>query len=110
VTDEAHLRLLRLLAERPDASQRQLAQALGISLGKTNDCVKALLRKGWIKVSNFKNSDNKIAYAYLLTPQGIEAKARMTASFLKRKEAEYVALKAEIDSLRAEVAVGDDPS
>jgi EPS-associated MarR family transcriptional regulator len=103
LTDEAHLRVLRLLSERPDASQRQLAAALGISLGKANYCVQALLQKGWVKANNFANNRNKGAYRYLLTPSGIEAKARLTARFLQRKLAEYEALEREIAQLRAEV-------
>lgn len=99
MSDEIHYRLLNLLEEHPQASQRQLAEALGISLGKTNYCVRALLEKGWIKANNFKNSQNKLAYAYLLTPSGIDAKARITARFLKRKIAEYEALKTEIEQL-----------
>jgi EPS-associated MarR family transcriptional regulator len=103
LTDEAHFRVLRLLAERPDASQRQLAAALGISLGKANYCMQALLQKGWVKAANFANNRNKGAYRYLLTPSGIEAKARLTARFLQRKLAEYDALEREIAQLRAEV-------
>ncbi len=85
LNDDVHYRLLKLLAERPEISQRDLARALGVSLGKINYCVKALLDPGWVKASNFRNSKNKLAYAYLLTPSGIDAKARITASFLKRK-------------------------
>ncbi len=85
LNEDIHYRLLKLLAERPQTSQRQLSQALGVSLGKVNYCVKALLDQGWMKASNFKNSNNKLAYAYLLTPSGINAKARITARFLKRK-------------------------
>jgi EPS-associated MarR family transcriptional regulator len=103
LNDDVHYRLLKLLAERPEISQRGLAQALGVSLGKINYCVKALLDQGWVKASNFKNSKNKLAYAYLLTPSGIDAKARITASFLKRKLGEYEALKLEIAQLRSEV-------
>jgi len=103
LSDDVHYRLLKILQERPDATQRQLSEALGISLGKINYCVKALLDKGWIKAENFKNSKNKLAYTYLLTPGGIDAKARITARFLGRKMAEYEALKAEIAQLKAEV-------
>ncbi len=103
MNDDVHYRLLKLIAERPQASQRQLSEALGISLGKINYCVKALLDQGWIKATNFRNNKNKLAYAYLLTPSGIDAKARITARFLKRKIAEYHALKTEIEQLRAEV-------
>ena len=110
MNDDVHYRLLKVLEERPDASQRELAQTLGISLGRINYCVKALLDQGWIKVTNFKNSKNKLAYAYLLTPTGIDAKTRITARFLKRKIAEYEALKQEIDRLQAEVALAEDAS
>jgi EPS-associated MarR family transcriptional regulator len=103
LNEDVHYRLLKLLAERPQASQRQLSEALGVSLGKINYCVKALLDQGWIKATNFKNSKNKLAYAYLLTPSGIDAKARITARFLKRKLDEYETLKAEIAQLQAEV-------
>jgi EPS-associated MarR family transcriptional regulator len=109
LTEDIRYRLLRLLSEHPDASQRQIAEALGVSLGKVNYCVRALLDKGWVKATNFKNSKNKLAYAYLLTPSGIEAKAHITASFLQRKLAEYDALKVEIDQLTAEVARAEAP-
>lgn len=104
MSDDVHYRLLKLLQEHPDATQRQLAEALGISLGKANYCIRALLERGWIKANNFKNSRNKLAYAYVLTPSGIDAKARITARFLKRKLAEYEALKTEIAALRRDVA------
>lgn len=96
--------MLKLLAERPEASQRQLSQALGVSLGKVNYCVKSLLDQGWIKASNFQNSNSKRAYVYLLTPSGIDAKARIASRFLKRKMDEYEALEQEIVRLKAEVA------
>lgn len=103
VQEDNHYKLLRILEMQPDISQRQLANQLGISLGKANYCLKALLTKGWVKVRNFKNSQNKWAYAYLLTPQGIEQKARMTGEFLKCKVAEYESLKQEIERLEVEV-------
>jgi EPS-associated MarR family transcriptional regulator len=109
LSDDVHYRLLKLLEARPDASQRELSEALGISLGKINYCVKALLDQGWIRTTNFKNSKNKLAYAYLLTPSGIDAKARITARFLKRKLDEYQTLKAEIEQLRVEVRAADAP-
>lgn len=84
-------------------NQRNLSEALGLSLGKTNYCIKALLNKGLIKVQNFRNSQNKLAYSYLLTPSGIAAKAELTACFLKRKMNEYESLKHEIEALRNEV-------
>ncbi|MGZ3159259.1 MAG: MarR family EPS-associated transcriptional regulator [Burkholderiaceae bacterium] len=101
-TEEAHLRLLRLLAANPRMSQRDLADALGVSLGKTNYCLKALLAKGHIKMQNFRNSQNKLAYAYLLTPEGITEKTGLTGRFLKRKIAEYESLKHEIELLKLE--------
>ena len=109
MSDDIHYRLLKILEAQPEASQRQLAAALGISLGKINYCVKALLDQGWIRATNFKNSKNKLAYVYLLTPSGIDAKARITARFLKRKLDEYEALKAEIEQLAAEVTAADRP-
>ncbi len=103
ISDEYRYKLLKLLAERPNVSQRELARELGISLGKANYCLTALINKGWVKVQNFRNSGNKRAYAYLLTPGGIEEKAQVTFSFLRRKMAEYEALRAEIEDLRDEV-------
>ena len=92
-TQETHLNLLRHLEENPNTTQRQLAEELGISLGKANYCMKALINKGMIKAKNFKNSANKRAYLYILTPKGIEAKARISVKFLHRKVEEYEALK-----------------
>ena len=100
--EEHHLKVLRLLEADPGLNQRELAQALGISLGKTNYCMRALLGKGLIKMQNFRNSENKLAYAYLLTPAGITAKAELTRNFLKIKMDEYEILKQEIEELRAE--------
>ncbi len=101
--EEAHLRILKIVAEEPDLSQRELAQRLGVSLGKTNYLVRALLEKGLLKARNFRRSPNKLQYAYLLTPNGIAAKVRLTREYLERKEAEYEALRAEIRALRQEV-------
>lgn len=105
--EEAHFKLLRLIESRPDASQRELAEAMGVSLGKVNYCVNALIEKGWIKTRNFRNSRNKLAYAYLLTPRGVEQKATIALHFLKRKVEEYESLKREIADLRREVAGND---
>lgn len=80
--EDVHFRILRLLQENPNLSQRELAERLGISLGKTNFCIRALLDKGLIKLQNFQNSSNKFAYTYLLTPRGLAEKAALTASFL----------------------------
>src|SRR5690554_1545671 len=100
--DESHLKALRLLEANPSLSQRELSEALGVSLGKTNYCIRALLDKGLIKMQNFRNSQNKLAYAYLLTPAGIAAKAELTRNFLKIKMREYEALKREIEQLQSE--------
>ena len=101
--DEARYRLLKYLADHPGSTQRELARDLGVSLGKVNYCVRALIGKGWLKMQNFRNSDNKSAYAYVLTRQGVEEKVRVTYDFLRRKVAEYDALAKEIESLTAEV-------
>ena len=101
--DEAHYRLLRLIDAKPSLTQRELAREMGVSLGKINYCVNALMEKGWIKARNFRNSNNKLAYAYLLTPRGIEHKAIITLQFLRRKMAEYESLRQEIDQLLREV-------
>ena len=102
LTDEYRIKILRILEQDPDISQRDLARNLGISLGRANFCLQALIDKGWIKVNNFKNSNNKKAYMYLLTRRGIAEKARVTARFLDRKVAEYEALKHEIEQLQRE--------
>ena len=104
VYQEAHFRVLRLLEGNPQMNQRDLAAAAGVSLGKTNYCINALLEKGLIKVQNFKRSKRKVAYAYLLTPAGIAEKATLTQRFLTRKMEEYDALKAEIEQLKQEAA------
>lgn len=104
LTEETHLKLLKLLQTNPEMSQRELSRALGISLGKANYCLKALMDKGWIKVNNFRRNPKKLSYAYLLTPTGIEAKASLTARFLLRKVREYEALKQEIEELSQDVA------
>jgi len=101
---EIHFRVMRLLHAKPDMSQRQMAKALGLSLGKTNYCVQALLKKGWLKLQNFSGNANKQAYAYLLTPEGIANKAQLTTGFLRRKQQEYVLLKAEIEALQREAS------
>lgn len=104
--DDVRFRILRLLEAEPDLSQRQIAERLGISLGRVNYLLRALAAKGQVKVRNFRVSRNKLRYAYLLTPKGIEEKTRLTAGFLRRKLAEYEALRAEIASLEREL--GDD--
>lgn len=106
IDEESHLRIMRLIEASPALSQRELAMALGVSLGKVNYLLKALIEKGAIKASNFRRSDNKLAYAYLLTPNGVAQKAALTARFLRRKLAEYESLKREIEQLQDEVAGG----
>ncbi|XWN31280.1 MAG: MarR family EPS-associated transcriptional regulator [Devosia sp.] len=100
---DARFRIMRLLDAKPDLTQRQLASELGISLGAVNYCLKALAAKGYVKVNNFRESERKLRYAYVLTPRGALAKARLANRFLRRKLAEYEALKAEIAALQAEL-------
>ena len=100
----AQIELLRLLEQHPEHSQRQLAAALGVSLGKTHYLLKALLGKGWVKAQNFKRSDNKVGYLYVLTPRGMGQRLKLTQSFLVRKEHEYEMLKNQIVLLREELA------
>ncbi len=100
--ENTHYSLLKTLEENPELSQRDLAKRLGVSLGKVNFCLNALVEKGSLKINNFRNSDNKLAYAYLLTPRGVEEKARITVQFLKYKVQEYERLRAEIEELKQE--------
>jgi EPS-associated MarR family transcriptional regulator len=102
LTDEYRYKLLQLLDENPQASQRELASALGISLGKVNYCLNALMERGLIKAKNFTNSRSKRAYMYYLTPRGFQEKARVTVRFFKQKMVEYEALRREIETLRRE--------
>lgn len=100
--ETTHYSLLKTLEENPSLSQRDLAKRLGISLGKVNFCLNALVAKGSLKINNFRNNENKLAYAYLLTPRGVEEKARITVGFLKHKMQEYEQLKKEIAELKRE--------
>lgn len=97
------LSVLRLMSERPDMTQRQLAESLGVSLGKTNFIVRAVLSRGWVKAENFRRSNHKLGYIYVLTPQGIAQRLRLTQTFIARKEQEYELLRSEIDRLRTEM-------
>jgi EPS-associated MarR family transcriptional regulator len=99
---DVHYKLMRLLEANPQMSQRDAARELGVSLGKVNYCLRALVKKGWIKATNFTNSRNKAAYMYLLTPRGIEEKADLTVRFLQIKVQEYEALREEISQMRRE--------
>jgi EPS-associated MarR family transcriptional regulator len=102
LSDEYRYKILKRLEADPEISQRELAGELGISLGRANYCLQALIEKGLVKAGNFRNSRNKKGYAYLLTPKGIEDKARITVQFLKLKLAEHEALTREIKHLREE--------
>ena len=104
LSQEIRYRLLSYLSEHPDATQRQLARELGVSLGKVNYCLNALVRKGWVKIRNFQKSSNKASYLYLLTAKGIEEKVHVTSAFLMRKVDEYERLSEEIEHLRRKVA------
>jgi EPS-associated MarR family transcriptional regulator len=101
--EAAHLRLLRLIEDQPEMSQREFAHALGVSVGKAHYLLRALLEKGLVKMNNFRRSDNKLAYAYVLTPDGIATRLELARSFLHFKEAEYEALSREIAQLRQEL-------
>ena len=102
LTDEYRYKILKILEVNPEISQRDLARELDVSLGRVNFCLKALIEKGLLKATNFRNSHNKLAYMYLLTPSGIEEKSAITAQFLKIKMQEYANLEAEIQALRFE--------
>ena len=94
--------LLKILKDNPDITQRQLSKELGLSLGKTNYLIHALMGKGWVKLTNFKRSNNKLGYLYLITPKGIEEKSILAKNFLERKSIEYIKLKKEIEMLKSE--------
>jgi len=102
-SEDARYKILRILEENPSASQRQMAEQLGVSLGKVNYCLQALVEKGLLKARNFSQSSNKRRYFYVLTPSGIDKKTKMTRKFLSRKISEYKALKAEIDEIQREL-------
>lgn len=99
---DARFRILRLLEADPNLSQRELADALGVSVGKANYSLQALVDKGFVKLQNFRSSRNKLRYAYVLTPAGLAEKAALTAGFLRRKTAEYEALRTEIEAVTTE--------
>ena len=101
--EDTYFRVLRLLQDNPDLTQREIAQSLGLSTSGLNYCLKALIDKGWVKVHNFSQSKNKFGYIYVLTPQGLSEKLTLTSRFLKRKIDEYETLKAEIEGLKAEI-------
>ena len=106
--EDTNFRVLRILQDRPDVTQREIAQLLGVSTSGLNYCLNALIDKGWVKVHNFSESKNKFGYVYLLTPNGIAEKADLTGRFLQRKLLEYEALRAEIESLSDEAFAGSE--
>ncbi len=101
--DEITYKILKSIEENPSQSQRELSRSVGVSLGKLNYCLRALVDKGWVKARNFKENPNKISYLYLLTPSGIEAKTRVTMRFLRKKISEYEQIEQEINRLRKEI-------
>jgi len=101
--EDTHFRIMRILQDNPDLTQRELADKLGMSVGGLNYCLKALIDKGFVKMANFQRSKNKFKYVYLITPQGLAEKVALTSRFLKRKMDEYDALKVEIEALSVEV-------
>ena len=103
MSEQRQLDAMRLLETNPEMTQRELAKALGVSLGAANFCLKALVDKGWVKLENFHKNPNKLGYLYLLTAKGIAAKTQLTASFLRRKIAEYETLRLEIEQLQSEM-------
>ncbi len=106
IQEDTHFRIMRILQDDPDITQRELADKLGMSVGGLNYCLKALMDKGFVKMQNFHNSKNKFKYVYLLTPQGIAEKVALTSRFLRRKREEYEALKVEIEALQSEADNG----
>jgi EPS-associated MarR family transcriptional regulator len=106
--EELRLRILRLLEQNPEMSQRGIAGELGVSLGGVNYALKALIERGFVKAGNFGRSENKTAFLYLLTPAGLAQKSALATSFLRRKLVEYEALKQEIESLKREVSAGQE--
>jgi EPS-associated MarR family transcriptional regulator len=100
--EDTYFRVMRILQENPDLTQRELAEKLGISVGGLNYCMKALMEKGMVKMKNFATSKNKFGYVYVITPTGMAEKAAITHRFLQRKMDEFEALKAEIEALRSE--------
>ena len=104
MNDELSIKLIKLLEKSPQQSQRALSESCGVSLGSIHYCLKALIEKGYVKAQNFKNAQNKLAYTYILTPSGINLKKKLTLAFLRRKQAEYEALKQEINTLEEDLA------
>ena len=104
--EDIHFRILRMLEKNPQASQREIAEELGVSLGGVNYCLNALIQTGHIKIENFRRSTNKLGYVYVLTPEGFTHKAGLAVRFIKRKMAEYESIKAEIEALKRDLGDG----
>jgi MarR family transcriptional regulator, temperature-dependent positive regulator of motility len=100
---DTHFKVMNLISKNPDITQRELAKKTGISLGSMHYCLKALVKKGWVKVGNFRRNPDKAAYLYLLTTEGVTQKSKLAIDFLKRKKKEYNLLKLEIDNLSKEL-------
>jgi EPS-associated MarR family transcriptional regulator len=101
IQEDTYFRIMRILQDNPDLTQRELADKLGMSVGGLNYCLNALIDKGFVKITNFSKSKNKFKYVYLLTPQGIAEKVALTSRFLRRKMEEYEALKIEIEEIKS---------
>mgnify|MGYP000900760165 CR=1 FL=1 len=101
--EELRLRVMRVVEQNPQATQREIARELNVSLGGVNYCLKALVERGLVKLNNFAKSERKLGYAYILTPEGLAEKSKITARFLRRKMAEYEQLEREIESLQQEL-------
>jgi len=110
LSEDTRFRVLRLIEENPHASQREIASALGLSLGGVNYCLKALVGKGLLKIENFRKSGNKLGYLYLLTPEGIFEKTHLTEAFLRRKMTEFEALREEIEAVRSGIDSASHPN
>jgi len=104
MNQELSIKIIRELEKAPEQSQRALSRRCGVSLGSIHYCINALVEKGYVKARNFRNTQNKLAYAYILTPSGMSLKKELTLAFLKRKQAEYEALQKEIKSLEEDLA------
>lgn len=105
MNDELQHRIFKIIEKNSSINQRELSQALGISLGKANYCIRALIERGWVKANNFRNNQNKLAYAYILTPNGIDEKASVALRYLKRKMQEYDELKLAVEELKKELSL-----
>ena len=104
MNSELSIKIIRELEKAPEQRQRALSKQCGVSVGSIHYCIKALVEKGYVKARNFKNAQKKLAYAYILTPSGINLKKVLTLAFLKRKHAEYEALQKEIKALKKDLA------